>query len=91
MFASKALASGRSRHDVEDTWENAATVKKWLALAVALNPDDDAAVEKWRSGGRARRDTLTVVNKGLHTGVSDYRSAVNDARLAVADLSALAR
>ena len=91
VFASKALASGRSRHDVEDTWEKAATVKKRLALAVALNPDDDAAVEKWRTGGRARRDTLTVVNKGLHTGVSDYRSAVNDARLAVGDLSALAR
>ena len=35
--------------------------------------------------------TSTVVNKGLHTGVSDYRSAVNDARLAVSDLSALAR
>jgi len=91
VFSSKALVNGRSRHDVEDTWEKATTAKKRLALAIASNPDDDAAVDRWRNGGRARRDTLTVVNKGLHTGVTDYRSAVNDARLAVDDLSSLAR
>lgn len=86
----KALSGGSSRHEVEDTWEKAATVKKRLALAVGANQDDDAAVEKWRSGGRARRDTLTVATKGLHTGVTDYKFAVNDARLAVGDLSSLA-
>jgi DNA repair exonuclease SbcCD ATPase subunit len=91
VFASKALVAGRSRADVEDMWEKAATAKKRLALAVALNHDDDVAVDKWRSGGRPRRDTLAVVSKGLHTGVTDYRSVVNDARLAVNDLSALAR
>ncbi len=89
VFASKALSGGRSRAEVEDTWEKAAKTRRRLALAVALDPDDDAAVEKWRSGGRARRDTLRVVTTGLHQGVADYRGAVNDARLAVDDLSKL--
>ncbi|MFZ0833373.1 MAG: AAA family ATPase [Mycobacterium sp.] len=90
VFASKALAGGRSRHEVEETWEKATTVKRRLALAVGASQDDDAAVDKWRSGGRARRETLTVATKGLHAGVADYKSAVNDARLAVRDLSWLA-
>ncbi|MGE5697260.1 MAG: AAA family ATPase [Candidatus Sericytochromatia bacterium] len=90
LFSSQALTEGHSRHDVEQTWEQAPTVKKRLALAIALNRDDDAAVEKWRSGGRARRDTMTVVTKGLHGGAVDYRAAVNDARLVVKDLGSSA-
>jgi energy-coupling factor transporter ATP-binding protein EcfA2 len=86
VYSSKALADGQSREDVEDTWEGATKTAKRLALALAANADDDLAVEKWKAGGRARRDTLSVVNKGVHQGVSDYRGAVNDARLAVGDL-----
>lgn len=87
LFASKSLASGESRARVEDAWEEAATTKKRLALA--LNPDDTAALDKWLAGGSARRVTLAVVTKGIHQGVYDYKSAVNAARLATGDLSAL--
>jgi hypothetical protein len=34
---------------------------------------------------------MSVINKGIHQGVTDYKSAVNDARLAVGDLMAVAR
>ena len=89
VFSSKTLAKGQARTVVEDAWEKAATIKKRLVLAVALDPDDDAAFDKWKSGGRARKDTMTVVNKGIHKGVADFEGAVNDARLAVSDLSRL--
>ena len=87
VYSSKALADGRSREDIEDAWESATKTAKRLALALAVNADDAVAVDKWKAGGRARRDTLTVVNKGIHQGVSDYKSAVNDARLAIGDLA----
>ena len=86
VYSSKALANGQSREEVEEAWENATKTARRLALALAGNADDPLAVDKWKTGGRARRDTLTVVNKGIHQGVSDYKAAVNDARLAVSDL-----
>jgi ABC-type branched-subunit amino acid transport system ATPase component len=86
VYSSKALADGQSREEVENAWENAAKTAKRLALALTGNADDPVAVDKWKAGGRARRDTLTVVNKGVHQGVTDYKGAVNDARLAVGDL-----
>ncbi|MGA9679007.1 MAG: recombinase RecF, partial [Mycobacterium sp.] len=86
VYSSKALANGQSREEVEGAWENATKTARRLALALADNADDPLAVDKWKTGGRARRDTLTVVNKGIHQGVSDYKVAVNDARLAVSDL-----
>jgi energy-coupling factor transporter ATP-binding protein EcfA2 len=90
VYSSKALAAGRSRGEVETAWENATKTAKRLALALSGNADDDLAVDKWKAGGRARRDTLFVVNKGVHQGVSDYKGAVNDARLAVGDLTRVA-
>ena len=86
VYSSKAFANGQSREEVEAAWENATKTAKRLALALAGNADDPLAVDKWKTGGRARRDTITVVNKGIHQGVSDYKAAVNDARLAVSDL-----
>lgn len=86
VYSSKALADGQSRADVERVWESATKTARRLALALGGNADDDLAVDKWKSGGRARRETLSVVNKGVHQGVSDYKGAVNDARLAVGDL-----
>ncbi len=91
VFAAKAWARGQSRAEVEAHWERATTVRRRLALALALDAHDDAAVERWRSGGRARRDTLSVINTGLHRGVADYRSAVNDARRVIGELDELAR
>ncbi len=85
-FSSKALAQGMSRFEVEVAWEDAATTKKRLALA--LDPDDTAAVDKWLAGGSARRVTMAVVTKGIHGGVHDYKATVNAARLATGDLSA---
>lgn len=87
VYTSKALADGRSRDEIEAAWENATKTAKRLALALGGNADDDLAVDKWKASGRARRDTLSVVNKGVHQGVSDYKGAVNDARLAVGDLA----
>jgi hypothetical protein len=34
---------------------------------------------------------MSVVNKGIHQGVFDYKAAVNAARLAVADLARVAK
>lgn len=87
VYTSKALADGRSRDEIETAWENATKTAKRLALALSGDADDDLAVDKWKAGGSARRNTLSVVNKGVHQGVSDYRAAVNDARLAVGDLA----
>lgn len=87
VFSSKALAAGRYRDEIEETWEKTVKTAKRLALALTGNVDDDLAVDKWKAGGPARKATLLVVNKGVHQGVSDYRNAVNDARLAVGDLA----
>jgi ABC-type hemin transport system ATPase subunit len=90
VFAFRALAKGLSHHEVERTWEGSESTRRRLALALALDPDDNVVVDKWRAGGRARKDTFVVATKGIHTGVDDYRSIVNDARLAVGDLARVA-
>ena len=87
LYSSKALTKGHSRADIEDAWEEAATTQKRLALA--LNPDDSTALDKWLAGGSARRLTMAVIRKGAHGGdVSDYKFVVNQARLATGDLAA---
>ena len=91
VFSWRALAQGRSRSDVETAWESTHKVAGRLALALSLDPDDDLAVDKWKAGGSARKATLTVVNKGIHQGVFDFKAAVNAARLAVADLARVAK
>ena len=90
VFSAKALAKGRSREHIEADWENAMSTRKRLALALTLDPDDAAAIDRWRAGGRARRNTMGVATKGIHDGVDDYRSTVNDARLAIGDLARMA-
>ena len=90
VFAFRALAEGMSHDEVERKWEGSESTRRRLALALALDPDDNAAVDKWRAGGRARKDTLAVATKGIHSGVDDYRSVVNDARLAAGDLARVA-
>lgn len=87
VYSSKAFADGLPREDVEQAWGNANKTVRRLALALGGDPDDLLAVDKWKSGGSARRVTLAVVNKGVHQGISDYKAAVKDARLAVGDLS----
>jgi ABC-type hemin transport system ATPase subunit len=91
VFSWRALAQGRSRIDVEMTWESTHKVVGRLALALSLDPDDDLAVDKWKAGGSARKTTMGVVNKGIHQGVFDFKAAVNAARLAVADLARVAK
>jgi DNA repair exonuclease SbcCD ATPase subunit len=91
VFSARALAQGRSRIDVETAWESAQTVAKRLALALSADVDDKSAVDKWLAGGRARKATMTVVTKGIHQGVPDPKGAIEDARLAVADLAARAK
>ena len=78
------LAQGHSHVDFEEAWEKATSTKKRLGLAV--NPDDEAAIDKWLSGGSARREALKAAAKGAHSGVTDYRDAVKSTRLAVGDL-----
>jgi DNA repair exonuclease SbcCD ATPase subunit len=87
VYSSRALAKGNSRNDVAATWEAAQKVSKRLALALALDPEDNHAVDKWVAGGSARKATMSIVNKGVHHGVFNFKSAVNDARRAVADLA----
>ena len=91
VFSSRALAQGRSRIDVETTWEAAQKVAKRLALALSLDPDDNQAVEKWLAAGPTRKATMAVVNKGIHQGAFNPKGAVNDARRTVADLAAAAK
>ena len=86
LYSSKALTKGHSRADIEDAWEAAATTPKRLALA--LDPDDSTAVDKWLAAGSARRVTMAVIRKGAHGGdVEDYKFVVNQARLATGDLA----
>lgn len=87
VYSSKAFMDGRSREDIENTWESATKTVRRLALALAGSAEDQFSVDKWKAGGRARRDTLTVATRGIHQGVSDYKVAVNDARRAVGDLA----
>jgi hypothetical protein len=87
VFSSRGLAQGQSHGEFEGTWENATTTKRRIALAV--NPDDDTAVERWLSGGTARREALKAAAKGAHDGVTDYREAVKSTRLTIGDLARL--
>jgi energy-coupling factor transporter ATP-binding protein EcfA2 len=91
VFTARALAQGRERSEVEAAWEAAQKVAGRVALALSLDAEDNAAVDRWTAGGPARRATMSVVNKGVHQGVFNYKGAVNDARRAIADLAAVAR
>jgi ABC-type lipoprotein export system ATPase subunit len=72
VFSARALAKGQPRSEVEDAWEKATSTKRRLALAV--DPNDETALEKWQAGGSARRATITVATKGLHSGIDDYKA-----------------
>ena len=87
VFAAKALNEGRSRSEVESAWEGARKVADRLALALSLDTDDKQAVDKWLAGGSTRKQTMAVVNKGLHQGAYNPKGAVNDARRTILDLA----
>jgi xanthine/CO dehydrogenase XdhC/CoxF family maturation factor len=87
VFSANALAKGQSHSVFEPVWAKATSTKRRIGLAV--NADDDGAVDKWLSGGSARRDALKAAAKGAHSGVTDYREAVKATRLAVGDLAKL--
>jgi energy-coupling factor transporter ATP-binding protein EcfA2 len=87
VFAAKALKQGRSRSEVESSWEGARKVADRLALALSLDTDDKQAVDRWLAGGSTRKQTMAVVNKGLHQGAYNPKGAVNDARRTVAELA----
>jgi ABC-type hemin transport system ATPase subunit len=88
VFATRALTSGQSQAEVEDTWSSATTTR--MRLSLAIDPNDAAAIDKWLNGDGRRRATLIVATKGIHTGVSDFKTAVNAARAATRDLSRVA-
>lgn len=87
VFSARLLARGHTHDQIEASWDKATSPKRRLALAV--NADDEAAVDKWLSGGSARRDALRAATKGAHRGVTDYRDAVRATRLAIGDLAEL--
>jgi hypothetical protein len=87
VFSARQLAKGQPRADVETTWEKATSTKKRVTLAV--NPEDNSALEKWQAGGSARRATMVVATKGVHSGIDDFEAAVKAARLATDDLAKL--
>ena len=60
-------------------------------MALAVDPQDGTSIDKWLSGGSARRVAMAVATKGAHTGVEDFVAAVKAARLARGDLTKLAQ
>jgi ABC-type hemin transport system ATPase subunit len=87
VFAAQALKQGRSRSEVESAWEGARKVADRLALALSLDTEDKQAVDKWLAAGSTRKQTMAVVNKGLHQGAYNPKGAINDARRTVAELA----
>jgi ABC-type lipoprotein export system ATPase subunit len=88
VYSTRQLTAGRSRVELEEAWEKATTTR--LRVALAVDPSDDPAIDKWLGGGAARRAAMAVATKGTHQGVQDYLEAVKQARLAVKDLRMLA-
>jgi DNA repair exonuclease SbcCD ATPase subunit len=88
VFSSRQFTAGNSRTELEDIWNDATTTRQRVALAV--DPTNNAEIDKWLAGGSARRATMAVATKGAHAGVKDYLEAVKQARLAVEDLGRLA-
>lgn len=63
-----------------------------LALALSLKTDDKQAVDKWLAAKPARKITMAVVNKAIHEGVFDPKTAVvREARRTVAELAEVAK
>lgn len=87
VLSSRLLTAGKSRAELEDLWEQATTTR--LRLALAVDPADESAIEKWLAGGAARRAALAVATKGAHTGLHDFVEAVKQTRLATGDLRKL--
>lgn len=88
VFSARQFATGHSRVDTEQVWDAATTTRQRVGLAV--DPSNDATIDRWLSGGSARRTTMTVATKGAHAGVDDYVDVVRGARLATSDLARLA-
>jgi ABC-type lipoprotein export system ATPase subunit len=88
VFSSRQFTAGNSRVELEDMWNDATTARQRVALAV--DPTNNAAIDKWLDGGSARRAAMAVAAKGIHAGIRDDREAVKQARLAVEDLGRLA-
>ncbi|WP_264033528.1 AAA family ATPase [Mycolicibacterium duvalii] len=89
VFSARHFAKGHSRVNTEEVWGAATTTRQRVGLAV--DPSDDAVIDRWLSGGSARRATMAVATKGAHAGVDDYVDVVRCARLATADLAKLTR
>ena len=64
VFSSRQFTAGNSRTELEDIWNDATTTRQRVALAV--DPTNNAAIDKWLAGGSARRATMAVATKG-HT------------------------
>lgn len=89
VFAGRVLSAGQTPGDVERAWETAATTRNRLALAI--NPDDLTALDKWLDAQHGRRSALSVATRGVHQGVSDFKEAVNSVRKAIRDLGGIGR
>jgi len=87
VFSTRRLGQGHSHAEVEQIWETARLTKRRLGLAV--DPDNENALDRWLSGGAARRQALKIAASGAHNGVTNYRDAVQATRLAVGDLMRL--
>ena len=87
VYVVRALAKGVPYEELETKWESAESTRRRLALALALNADDNDAVEKWRAGTPSRKIAFMAATKGIHAGVDNFKAVVNDARKAARDLA----
>jgi hypothetical protein len=88
VFSSRQLTAGTSPAELEEASGNTTTTR--LRVALAVDADDDTAIDKSLTGGSARRVAIAVVTMGAHKAVHDYMEVVKAARLATGDLRKLA-
>ncbi|NNG37183.1 AAA family ATPase [Nakamurella aerolata] len=85
VFATKALAIGKSLDWVEQTWTEAKTTRSRVTLALHL--DATADISSWVKG--YREGSLRVAAKGVHEGAQHVQNAVDDTKRTIEDLRKL--
>jgi len=87
VFSARSYSAGLSRDAVEDSWDDASTLRQRLALA--LHADKSAPIESWLKAAPRRSVAFGICNGGVHRGTTEMDTDdVNAVRTAVKDLRA---